>query len=121
MNKPRSIEVSHKPITPPQERLCRRFIDTFGVSLFEVVDTTFFSCNLSLNLFDFAIVSFAFKKGGFTLSYEIDELSYGFMLSYEDGDSAFFPIRNILLFWQQNKYNLDDFIEALQILSKTTT
>ncbi|WP_041661229.1 hypothetical protein [Acaryochloris marina] len=96
MNKPGKIKVSHKPLTPSQERLCIRFIDTFGVSLFEIIDATFFS--LRFNPFDFASVSFKDNGNSFTLSYGIDELNYGFMLCCNNEDRAFFPISNIFFF-----------------------
>lgn len=114
------MHVSHKPITKHQQMLCDKFQEVFGTSIYEVVNTNFFHIERRISLRD-ASTQFTYKDAIFTLSYEaIDplRLTYGFYLDCKDGDSAFFPIRNIFLFWQQNRYNLDDFINALDELSE---
>lgn len=119
MNKPRKIDVNHNPLSPSQERMCKRFISTFGVSIFEIVDTTFFDWNMGFNFFGFASVFFIHNEVNFNLTYELEGLDYGFWLNCKDGDSIFFSVRNIFFLWQQRRYALDDFLAALHELSKS--
>lgn len=113
------IEVDNNPLLSSQQKLCKRFISVFGLSIFEVVDTTFFDWNTRLNFFGDASVFFMYNQAYFTLSYEISGLDYGFLLACKDGDSAFFPVINILSFWHKNSYRLEDFTDALEKLARS--
>lgn len=116
------MQVSHKPITKHQQLLCDKFLDVFGTSIYEVVNTSFFHINRRFDLGD-ASTQFTYKEVVFTLSYEaIDplHLAYGFCLDCKDGESRFFPVTHLIWRWRDYRYTLQDFTSALDQLSEST-
>lgn len=113
------MQVSHNPITKDQQMLCDKFLEVFGTSIYEVINTTFFHINRRFDLRD-ASAQFTYKEAVFTLSYEaIDplRLNHGFCLECKDGDSVFFPVKHLVLRSRKYCHTLQDFIDALDDLS----